>query len=398
MALYDRLIELTKTTPPLVSMKTDGVHELFCYTKDAFFGGSWTDDLKLARGLIFRDGVLINKPLKKIFNMNENEETNVDRLLDLIDSEYYEIMDKSNGHLFIITAYHHEGEVQIVYSTKGSLPNPDNELLNNDITLFKEKYENGLKRELSDIFLYSSAKAVTICTEAIVEHDRHTMYDLQVQEYGEDTFVVLGVSIDDHECGRNFMETFAQSVNLPCVKFYDEESAGVGRDVACGNFTNLLQRTGVEGYVVWFPRLQFRAKFKTTEYWKLRFMNEFSAERILEIFRGGGDDRLRHRLPEEIADQVIDIVGNYFRDFVVYQIVKIHQLTDDDFKLSGKELFGNDQLSMSQKHYLANPVNMPERSKSNQDIRAQFEQFMLENLSNTFEEELQDIVSILGEG
>lgn len=359
-------------------------HRLFCYTKTCFFGkDTWDEVTKSHRGKLYFENKPVNHPFTKIFNVDEVPETEHSLVYDRMQNEPYEILDKANGHLFIVSLFQDsKGEQHVVFSTKGSLPGPENDLLNDDIRIFAHKYAEQLDK------LCEALPNTTLMFEAIVAHDKHSMYDLQVEQYGEENdFVLLGAAINmarehvdvgneqvldgiQHSkdnptllCEDPWVESdwhqllkLASFIGCPVVKCYDFIE---------GTPASWKDHTDREGYVIRFLRDNARVKIKTTEYWKNRFKKDLTPEVLLSTFANGGSDRMKEKLPEEIATKCIANIEGFFIAWYLDDLIQwrsevmpfLKQHNDTLSPEKRKWLFTESYFSTFQRQYIAAKVD-----------------------------------------
>ena len=393
-AQYEQAKKLVKQG--LLSVRTDGDVELFCYTKECFFGkDTWNDITKSHRGQMYYNGIPVNKPFKKIFNVGEVEETSLETVMNRMASEPYKILHKSNGHLFIVSCYKVAGDWVIKYSTKGSLPNEWNDLLNADIKIWKDWFEE----KLINILSVTVSDAITLMFEAIVEHDKHTLFDLEVDRYGSNIFVLLGGnSIDEdgmwHEISMYRLKWMAEELNLPCVQVYSDLQ---------GSPTDWLDHKNTEGYVIWFENGD-RVKVKTKEYWLARTKKDLTPEYIVRTFRTAGFDRLNRRFPEEITEHLCTLVNAHFVDWLYQDEWTTwgipHRYHADG--ISPKDIMSADDLTKGQKEFLVNykrnddkdpTIHMEAKAACSKDKRQRFyDHFINHGAIKAFQSELEDII------
>lgn len=336
MTYLDRIASLGDGSLTVSSKVIDrDRYELFCYSRDTFLTRSWNNVTKHSRGHIFKNGELINNPFPKLFNVGEVKETRLETIQKLMETEHYQVYDKANGHLFIATVYHDQrtGKNEFHYTTKGSF---SSDMIDSDMALFpKERFEN---------FFEGLEFSLTFLFEPIVEHDKHTMYDVQSEMYGENQFVLLAVRTMDFEVSRQTQELIAIDLGFPIVKMYELDEIGQGLE-------HWHEHKGIEGYVIHFPALDFRTKVKTTEYWSLRFKKDLTPERCVSHFVNGGTERLKRKLPEEVDDKIVDIVAKEYVDWYYREIVD--KIPADVTKITDKKVVSYIKaLSKPQKAYL----------------------------------------------
>src|SRR5690554_6251480 len=156
----------------LVSKKTkvinDTEYAILCYTKEQFFNGDWTEEAIAARGLILDGDRVVNRPMPKIFNLNEHGNTKASSVRDLMKGHEYELLDKLNGHLLMVS-FDHEKKNVIVH-TKGSM---EGEFVDKARAILEER---GILDAIRGL-----PSSVTFSFEAIVEYDKHLYYEQTVK-------------------------------------------------------------------------------------------------------------------------------------------------------------------------------------------------------------------------
>lgn len=366
-------------------------HELFCYTKSCFFSkNSWNDITMTHRGALYYKGKQVNYPFNKIFNLDEHESSETNLIASKLEKDYYEVYDKANGHLVVLSSFiDDDEEPHQVLHTKGSLLNPENELLRDDAHIFYAKHGKAM------VDIIEATPNSTWMFEAIVNHDKHTMWDQQVELYGEDQFVLLGVSVKDKD--DNWVDLtydqfspLAKSLNFPIVKRHTELETATIDDV--NSWFNKKDR---EGYVIRFSD-GHRVKIKTKEYWKLRFKKDLTIESVLGKFKRGGYDRLRLKLPEEIANKTVDVIEENFCKWlfdVYYDVMANEELKKLSVQIGSgdcipdglrKEIATSDKFTKPQKKFLMTRISnkdvysVSERSPA---IREEYYEYCLNHVS-----------------
>lgn len=383
----------------LLSHKVDytGRYHLFCYTPETFFEGKWDPVTKTHRGRLYHQGRPINYPFDKIFNLNEVEETSQSNVLNRMNYQEFNVFDKANGHLFIVTVAPYQNE--LIYTTKGSFPGGHNPLLENDIEIFKNKHEDRLLE-------LDLTPGTTLMFEAIVQHDPHTLYESQVEKYGQDSFVLLGINGFDSITGDYFMYNL---IELEDISHYIgcsliEKRDDIKHDLS--NIDELKDDKGVEGYVFQFLD-GYRVKIKTKEYWALRFKKELQPSRLVDMFCTAGPDRLYRKLPEEIVDEIQDLILKHFFDWLYIDRLKAHELDESEFvpDRSFKELFTQcNHLTKDQKNFIVSCVTNKDQGLTffhNATRSKRFRRLFQEELNNdrgpycSMENQIQGIVDKL---
>ena len=309
---YQQALKLVKSGALVKRTGYDPHLEVFCYTQETFWDSEWNDITLSHRGKIYYKGLPVNYPFPKIFNLNEHESTKEDVIFEKMKTSPYEVLHKSNGHLMIASVFEADGEVKVVYSTKGSLPNDGNDLLNKDIEILKEQ---GYDTKIRDIYNRFQMR-FTFMFEAIVEHDKHTLYDQDVARYGgkKNNFVLLGVYSEKNHprsASHDALTILANEYDFDLVECFDEMD---------GDVHSWFDHKDTEGYVIHFTDdSDLRVKIKTKDYWLMRSRKDLRPENIVGMFRAAGFDRLHKNLPEEVAVQMCEIVHEVFTEWVVYE-------------------------------------------------------------------------------
>lgn len=375
---------------------------LFCYTQECFFENeSWDSITKTHRGRLYLDGIPVNCPFNKIFNLNEQPSTQEDLVLQKMQDKEYEILDKANGHLFIVSAFKDQnGEQNIVFHTKGALygstKHEENVLLDTDVAVFTE-----IVHSSNFQYLIQNYGFITLCFEAIVEHDPHTMYESQVKQYGSpNTFVLLNVCAysdvleDWYTFTHDMLSEISGMLHLPLIKKYEDKS---------GKPSDWLNDTGVEGYVIHFLDDDSRVKVKTKEYWGLRFKKDLSPDRILSMFNQSKYGKLERKLPEEVCAQIASVIDRTFSDWYFLDYVRIndiqglvheciHKFVSPERR---KQIAVNKQLSTQQKCFLFMLVDDKDVNMTNsRQARSDFTKDCLSNpeLYGVLQSNLNEIV------
>ena len=391
-------------------VKQDNV-ELFCYSRECFMSGkNWNDITRSHRGQLYYKQVPVNYPMSKIFNLDEVPETNSELISKRLLQESYEIYDKCNGHLVFVSCFlDDENEQQMIIHTKGGLPNDKFDLLKNDIALYLEMHGDQTLR-ITSHFPY-----ITLMFEAIVEHDKHTLYDKQCEMYNIDKngFILLAANVynfeDEQVMNFNYDELSNLSRFLGCniVKRYEKD------EIDLTDLSALYEHKDIEGYVIRFLKDDFRLKIKTKEYWALRFKNDLSAKRIIRMFNTAGFDRIEHKLPEEVAKEINSVIASFYNEWYHTHYIKLdagmrllikiyHDEKNTDARKEFRLRVVNDKtLTRGQKtHVLALMSSKQVNIESSTTIRHEFIKFLYAEKDNKMfwdiQEQLEHIVDNIG--
>lgn len=333
-------------------MTKEGDLELFCYTKEQFFSKQGWDDLtKSHRGALYHNARQVNKPFKKIFNVGEVDDDSLEIVEHRMATEEYEVYHKANGHLLIISSFTDKhDEQQVVFHTKGSLPNEQNDLLNDDIKVFWEKH-GAQMNELVQAFPNS-----TWMFEAIVSHDKHTLYEQEVERFGdENCFVLLGMNAYDaseqvwNEAQYNDLIALSNMIGCPLIDIITDLDGGPEQ---------WLNHNNTEGYVIRFISDGHRVKVKTKEYWQNRFKRDLSCDNIMRMFNKAGEHRIILKLPEEVGQDIVNVIdqhfGQWFVDCHINRDQIEHYMVEYPLTQEGRaDLFKDENLTEPQKQYIA---------------------------------------------
>jgi DNA-dependent RNA polymerase auxiliary subunit epsilon len=311
MNIHQSYIDLKRINIAKKSFKGNE-YSLACYTKKMFYSFDWDNTTIKNRGIIYdQEGNQINRPFEKIFNLDETPNTETTVINELMASgESYEILDKVNGHL-IIVSYDIKNDV-LFMTTKGSFDHEFAEAVKE----WSFKDNNVEKR------IRHAKYNITFLFEVLAEYDKHLMYEKQIEQYsfGKPNVMVLLGAINN-ETGESYnhseLESFGFEFSVPTVKRFHflEESV---KDVS-----TLLDKTGIEGYIIHFPHIGFRVKVKTREYIKLRYQKKLQPENLVKTFVKSGFQGLYRKLDEEIYP-LIEALEEDFLDF----LEKEHLLKD----------------------------------------------------------------------
>jgi len=243
----------------------------------------------MCRGLITDlDGNIIARPFKKFFNLEEIDKT--PEIAELIvSSETPYISAKFDGSLGVL---YFDGNIPKI-ATRGSFVSDQaihaTELLNRNKAFSKESFIPNM----------------TYLFEIIYSDNRI------VCDYGNlDTLVLL--SIIDNETGKervDLLETEAARLDLGVASkqlLFD--------DVSC---LKTLIKDNEEGFVIYWPESDVRAKVKGDEYIRLhRLLTDFSSLNIWDLLRNDQPfDEFLERVPDEffswVSSNKNDLEGKY---------------------------------------------------------------------------------------
>jgi hypothetical protein len=332
----------------------DETYSITCYTKDQFFNHEWDYVTINHRGRIYRDdGICINNPFPKIFNLNEQPSTEETKILGLLKTEKYEVLDKLNGHLTIVS-YDIERD-NILVSTKGSF--------GGDLAI--EDYKLADRLGILEA-IKTNGLNVTFMFECIAEYDKHLWFEKQLDVYSkfeDDILVMIGAI--DNETGESYthdkLYEFASLMNVPVTRRYPELETGV--------LDELYDHKGIEGYVFHFPELNFRFKVKTKEYVTLHYMKEVNSDKIVNELCNSGLANMYLTHDEEIYP-ILDALKFDFCDFVEGLMVPILYKYSHLTKREVAEL----ELDKIEKSFLFNDNKDPMTYMRSKSVRVMFKE------------------------
>ncbi len=290
------------------STSKNGVnYDLYCYTKEAFFAREWDEILISHRGKIYNadTGHVVNNPIPKIFNLNEHETSSFENLERLLASEPYEILDKVNGHLVIVSPDASTQFKNILVSTKGSFE----EMAKKDEDLL---HLMGVIRFIKHLSLN-----YTMMFECLAEYDKHLWYEEQKARYGGDDTMVLLAAVDNNtgeELNYDQLRQLSWMIAAPLVTCYEHLK---GTDV-----NSWFKHKGIEGYVIHFPESKVRIKVKTNEYIALRYLKEITTEKLVTSLYNSQMFNLYLELDEELYP-LLEALKRDQRAFLDLEVSKI---------------------------------------------------------------------------
>lgn len=315
------------------SISKNGVnYDLYCYTKEAFFARNWDEVLISHRGKIYNSdtGHVVNNPIPKIFNLNEHETSSFENLERLLASEPYEILDKVNGHLVIVSPDASTQFKNVLVSTKGSFE----ELAKKDEALL---HDMGVIRDIKHHSLN-----YTFMFECLAYYDKHLWYEEQKERYcGGDTMVLLA-AVDNNtgeELNYDQLKQLSWMVGAPLVTRYEHLK---GTDV-----NGWFKHKGIEGYVIHFPESKVRIKVKTDEYISLRYLKEITTEKLVTSLYNSQMFNLYLELDEELYP-LLEALKRDQRAFLDLEVSKIPA----DFTTDRTEIAESKFLNKIQKAWL----------------------------------------------
>lgn len=336
----------------------DHEYSLYCYTKDQFFNHEWDSITIEHRGKIYdQNGKSINNPFKKIFNLNEHESTHINEVVRAINNYDFEVLDKVNGHLTILS--YDVSRDNVFVTTKGSF---DGELAENDERVL---------RDLGVIDKIKHYKAnLTLMFECLADYDKHLWFEeaRKVYDVDHNTMILLGAIDNNTQSSLNHyaLTALGATLNVPVVRRFRELEV---KDV---DIDSLFKHKLTEGYVFHFPEINFRFKVKTTEYVTLRYMKEVTPEKLVNVLYNSGRDNMYAQFDEElypVLDAVMyDLEQFYFSKCVnkaKLELLKAHEW-------SAREISRSDNLNEFERSYLF-------RSSANIDAKSVRREFKASN-------------------
>lgn len=324
-----------------VITKKGVTYSIFCYTKMAFFAFEWDDILISHRGKIYRheengDLTPINNPIPKIFNLDEHESSTFDSLERRMETMDYEVLDKVNGHLVIVSPDFQKGNILV--STKGSFEGLAEQDYN--FIFMKTGIIDRIRRDtLNYTFMF----------EALVDYDKHLWYDEQKQRYGGRDNMILLAATDNNtsqELCYQALEQMAWVLGCQVAKRFPVLN---GTDV-----NNWFLHKGIEGYVVHFPEDRSRIKVKTKEYTTLRYIKDITPEKLVNALYNSGWENLYKDYDEELYPilDALKIDVKFYYDNLIFTV----DLNQKHYQ-NRKQIAEDDNLTIHQKSFLFSRLN-----------------------------------------
>lgn len=351
----------------------DGVdYGIVCYTKEQFFDHEWDEHTIRHRGVIYReDGLRVNRPFKKIFNIGENGIT-LESVQDRMKKEEFEILDKLNGHLVIVSCDAESHNLPVFVTTKGSM---DSEMVDADREVCEKLgIVNAVK-----YYLYNC----TLLFEALVKHDPHLWYEEQQKRYGvtEDTMILIGCidNIDGHSYSHVVLRSMAAHYGWHVTERYTH--------LERGQISELYDHKGIEGYVIHFLKTGDRIKVKTTEYVSLHYLKGVTSQNFINDFYNSGYDNLLRTHDEELYP-IVHAVKDDFYDFVkdaLYTVPAYARAITDK-----KAIALDKTLTKFQKTWLFAGMPGPEYFLNSKQVRRDFKESMLFNKTDAAVKQLKE--------
>lgn len=348
-----------------------GDYQLYCYTKETFFKKQWDDITKACRGLVLYKGEVVNHPFPKIFNLDEVGDVSSELVEQYLKQYQYHLYHKVNGHLTIVD-YVPETTEFLVH-TKGSLQ--PNEMNSYDKQLFMKRCHRLMSKVIELEKHTIIPTRYTFLFESINPTDPHTLYEKEVERYGDDTLVLLGGYMNHEGAGwvafDSFsLESWGRLAEIPVVQTFKRELNG---DV----IQEMFQEKNTEGYVIWFPEIDLRVKIKTTDYWAMRFKKDLSTDMIIDKFVAGGNERLWSKYPEEVADEIVKTLKEHFATFLKTMVASIPA---NSATMTRKEVGISDEFPPLLKFlifsYMDGTVTNPDLMVRNKALRFEFKGYM----------------------
>jgi RNA ligase len=250
------------------------------YTEKAQYDNEWNNVTTQCRGLIVSsDGTVIARPFDKFLNYGQNE---ADKLL--MDFPVV-VTDKMDGSLGILWSY--KGEQGI--ATRGSFTS---EQAVHATALWKEKYN------------FAVAPMWTYMFEIVYPSNRIVL------DYGDmDELVLLGVR--DIEEGSVLLPNDVYTWRGPKTQTFSYETL---REALAAP-----QRPNAEGFVVYFPDLDYRIKVKQDDYVALhKIVTGLTERRVWEnLMEGQSLTDLLELIPDEWHEWLRDTYKKLRMDFLV---------------------------------------------------------------------------------
>jgi RNA ligase len=290
---------------------------LYNYSRECQFDKKWDMFTKMCRGLVLDfDGNIVSRPFDKIFNFEE-----LDGTFSRIPNEDYEVYDKYDGSLLIVSIYNDN----LLVHTRGSFAS-DQSIIGLDMINNNKNLKN---------YILANPK-LTFLFEIIYPENKIVL------DYGDSKMLVLLTTINKITGEDKIPYDFigCNTVNpLPKMSFKELKS---------------LNLTNKEGFVIKFTPSNFRMKIKFENYIELhRLRSNFSMKTMFDVLYTQGWDALWKsctELPDEFYKQA-QTYANLFG--ALYDEISI--TSENDFNeimnlVNGNEVFNRASFAMLAKN------------------------------------------------
>jgi hypothetical protein len=145
-----------------------------------------------------------------------------------------------------------------------------------------------------------------------------------------------------------------------------------------------------------------RVKVKTDEYWKNRFKKDLTPEKILDMYVKGGIKLMQEKLPEEMANDAIDVITNRHENWYLSDVVDHKEVygfiadKQDNFTSEDRKwLFTKSLYTIRQRQYIIAIIEGKGIDVvANKTLRNDFVEYVKEssNIYDTISKELEEVV------
>ena len=260
-------------------------YQILNYAEKAQFEGAWNNETMTCRGLITTfDGDVLARPFRKFFNLGQSESPNTP---DIPWHEEYRVYDKADGSLGIL----YPTDDGYAIATRGSF---DSEQARHATRVWNERY----------------AGTFTIPTEWTMLFEIVYPENRIVLDYGDtDDLILLGaVNIATGRTLDAHVTSLATDWPGPIVESYPTR--------ALDELVN-EDRPNKEGYVLWFPKSDFRVKVKHDTYLQLhRVITNANTKNVWRALSEGNMEEI-YALPDEFRtgiDAYVRKLNRQYRD------------------------------------------------------------------------------------
>lgn len=301
---------------------------LLKYNKSIWYIG-WNEYYMACRGKIINinNRKLITYPFDKFFNLNEMEETRIERIENLLENaKYISLTEKMDGSIISISKYGDE----IIVSSNGGFNNEPIHMANKILDKEHKYFKNNIKEGFTYIFevIYPSGKRVV--------------------DYGLDEKLVL-LSIREFNSERlltyNECKQIALELKLELVEAIEFTS-----------LDNLIQQAknlsdaNKEGWVlrIMTDEEDILVKIKLEEYTKLHkiLLSEINPFDVYDLLRRDKLDDVIANMDDEGKEKVLNIVNTIFLVLNkiekniregIEETAKLFNLNKEEFKTISKD-------------------------------------------------------------
>lgn len=338
LTILDSYVKQKRLTKNSITVKGHTYH-IYCYSKKQFHKCPWDDITIKNRGAVYDEtGRQIGFPMSKVFNLGEHSSTSPSIVVEKLNSEYYEVLDKVNGFLGIV-CYDIQNDI-VLCSSKGSFSGQYAEKVKELV------YANGIDKKIKHQKLN-----ITFMFEVLAEFDKHLHYEQQIAKYGrdkKDCLVLLAAVDNTTQKGLDYNELLSYGFQFN-VAVCDIHRVGLD---STAHLMQMLDHKDREGYVIHFPESGYRVKLKTNQYFRARYARFMRPEMILNKFVKSGFEVLYDKYDEEVYP-ILDALKIEFKAYIDANTCS--KTIEENKGKDIKDIITDDSISYITKKIIVNP-------------------------------------------